>query len=81
MKITLLYSTLEVIVSKSSIESSEFSSYIGEFELVNIDIKYPTTSFETIYEQVLNLRKKYEEQIQTEQKKSKQRNLVNSHAK
>lgn len=44
-----------------NIESNE--QYLNEIDIINIELKYPTSIFEMIYSQVLKLKQKYENQI------------------
>ena len=62
-KISISSEVIEKIHDNSSIDSNEFNEHINKFENVEVEIKYPTKSFESIYEEVLNIKKKHEERI------------------
>lgn len=63
VKISISYDAIDKLKENSYIETKEFNEIINKLETINIDLKYPTTSFEAIYEQVLKLEKACDKQI------------------
>lgn len=45
-------------MQKNQLNSTEFENHLSNFETVSLELKYPSSSFDEIYMQLLNLKKK-----------------------
>ena len=57
-EITISFKQTEILFEMSILESPYFSSHISEFKEIIIEIRYPTKSFENIYQLINDLKKK-----------------------
>ena len=56
--IELSHQVTEVLHKKSRLSSTEFENHLRNFETASLEIKYPSSLFDSIYKQLCNLKKK-----------------------
>lgn len=59
-QIQLLDEMTEILFRNKSLDSSDFINIMKDFKEFSIEIKYPSKTFQIIYDSVLNIKKKGE---------------------
>lgn len=60
-EIEISHQAIEILQAKNQLWSIEFENHLTNFGAVSFEIKYPSSTFDNIYAQTLNLKNKINE--------------------